>query len=549
MKRRGFIKKLPLVASAPFFINGIPMNLFAKNSQLNKLAANANGDNVVVLIQLHGGNDGLNTLIPIEQYSEYINLRPNLAIQDNGSRKYIPLDNSLALADQLGLHPDMVGIKSLYDEGKASIIQGVSYQNINQSHFRSRDIWFMGGDYDDHIGSGWMGRYLDHEYPNYPEAYPTAEMPDPLGIEIGNGVSLAFHRASGIPTSISINNPNQFHNLIKGVGGDPPESVANTHYGKELQYIIEIEQKSNEYADRLKEVFDNGKNSGNVTYPEKYPYNAPARFLTNGLSSQLKLIARLLSGGSKTKIFLARIGGFDTHANQVESYDHSMGSHAALLYHISSAVKAFQDDLKGLGLEDRVATMTFSEFGRRPASNGGYGTDHGTAAPMFIFGKHVKPGVIGTNPDLNDLERGNLRMQHDYRQVFTSVIQDWLGASNEAVSHTLFDSYQDKKLDLFQNTVTSTRESFMNNRFRLNSCFPNPASSTVTFSYYINNATLVKLSLFDSMGKKIKELVNALKPAGEHSFVEDISALKPGNYIYKIEAGPLNTAKQLIVRR
>lgn len=549
MNRRGFLKKLPIVASAPLFLNGIPISLFANTSQLSKLAEDSDNDKVIVLLQLHGGNDGLNTIIPIEQYSQYLNLRPNIAIPDRGSRKLITLDNTLASIDQVGLHPDMTGVKALYDQGKAAIIQGVSYPNINQSHFRSQDIWFMGGDYDDYYGSGWMGRYLDHQYPDYPDAYPSEDMPDPLGIEIGTGVSLAFHRASGIPTSIAIADPNQFYNLVKGVGGDPPASVADTYYGKELEYIIGIEEQSNKYADRLKDIYTQGSNSNNVTYPQRYPFNAPLGAIRNGLSSQLKLIARLLSGGSKTKIFLARIGGFDTHASQVESYDHSMGAHAALLYHISASVKAFQDDLKGLGLEDRVMTMTFSEFGRRAESNGSYGTDHGKAAPMMIFGKGVNPGVYGTNPDLSDLDNGNLKMQFDYRQVFTTVLQDWMGASNEAVAATNFDGFLDKKIPFVSGLVTGTQQAFVENRFRLNSCYPNPVSTTTTFSFYINNPAQVKLSLYDTSGKLVRELINEPRIAGEHTLHADFSDLVPGSYIYRIEAGALKTAKQMLVVR
>ena len=159
MKRRGFLKKIPIAAaSAPVGLNGLPVGLLAKG-QLQQVVSSTSNDKVLVLIQLHGGNDGLNAVIPIDQYAQYYNLRPNIAIPDNGSRGYIPLDSTLASADQVGLHPDMVGTKALYDQGKAAIVQGVSYENHNGSHFRSRDIMFMGGDYDDYLGSGWMGRY------------------------------------------------------------------------------------------------------------------------------------------------------------------------------------------------------------------------------------------------------------------------------------------------------------------------------------------------------------------------------------------------------
>jgi uncharacterized protein (DUF1501 family) len=543
MKRRGFLKKIPIAASAPVVLNGMPVGLLAKG-QLQQVVSSTSNDKVLVLIQLHGGNDGLNAVIPIDQYAQYYNLRPNIAIPDNGSRGYIPLDSTLASGDQVGLHPDMVGTKALYDQGKAAIVQGVSYENHNGSHFRSRDIMFMGGDYDDYLGSGWMGRYLDYCFPNYPDAYPTSEMPDPLGLEIGTSVSLAFHRDNGIPAAIAANDPEGFFDLINNTGGLPPESVMDTHYGQELQWIMDIEANSNQYADRLKEVFDNGSNTPGITYPETYPLSASR--LSNPLSPQLKLIARMLSGGSKTRIFLARIGGFDTHGNQVESYDPTLGNHAALLYYISSAVEAFQNDLQGLGLEDRVVTATFSEFGRRAASNASYGTDHGNAAPMFVFGKAVKPGIIGTNPDLVNLPGNNIPLQVDYRQVFTTILHDWMEATDEAMVSTLFDGFLDQKLDLFGSVITSTRDEFISKRFKLNSAYPNPVRDYTTFSYYINTPVRVDMELFDTGGRKIRNLIGETQNIGEHRVRVDLTDLPPGTYVYRIKAGPLYTAKKLI---
>jgi len=443
----------------------------------------------------------------------------------------------------------MVGVKSLYDQGKAAILQAVSYENHNGSHFRSRDIMFMGGGYEDYFNSGWAGRYLEHCFPGYPDTHPNNDMPDPLALEIGTTVSLAFHRANGLPAALAIQSPDEFYELITSVGGLPPEAVANSHYGKELQWIMDVEESGNEYADRLKNVFEAGNNSAGVTYPETYPLNAPSNRLNNPLSGQLKLIARMLSGGSKTKIFLARIGGFDTHADQVESYDPTMGNHAALMYHISAAVEAFQKDLKALGLEDRVVTTTFSEFGRRAASNGSYGTDHGNAQPMMVFGKAVKPGIIGTNPDLLNLERNNIPMQIDYRQVYTTILKDWMEATDEAINYTLFGDFLNQRLDLFSDLVTGINDSFFEDRFKLHGVYPNPVRNEATFSYYINTSLDVQLQLLDIEGKLVRTLVQEKQPIGEHRFKADLSDLKPGTYVYKIKAGPLDTAKKLILTR
>ena len=550
MKRRKFLKQLGLGASAPLLLNNIPVNSLAANNALTRIASSVDEDNdrVLVLIQLHGGNDGLNTLIPINQYGTYNNLRPNIAISNTGNRKYITLDSTLPEEKQIGLHPDMGGLKSLYDDGRAAIVQAVAYENMNQSHFRSTDIWFMGGDYDDYLGSGWMGRYLNYEYPGYPESYPSSDMPDPLGLEIGNSVSLAFHREEGIPAAISVQNPDQFYNLITNVGVNPPESIENTLYGKELKWIMDIEEKSNQYAGRLKEVYDKGKNAESVVYPETY--NQPVtsdRYKKNALASQLKVVARMISGGSKTKIYLVRLGGFDTHAKQVEDYNTSLGNHATLLYYLSSTIKAFLDDLKAQGLSERVMGVTFSEFGRRAASNNSYGTDHGSATPMFVFGDHTIPGVHGTNPDLKDLDKGgNIKHQHDYRQVFTSLLKDWLCASDEAIAASLFSDYVPSRLELVSGAV-GIDEPYYSNKPTLFSPWPNPATDVISYEYDIQRASEINLSLYGSDGTKLKELVNDYQLPGKYKITDDISSLPKGAYILRLQTNRgVNTAKKII---
>ena len=550
MNRRSFLKKLPVAAGAPMMLHGMPITALANQSYLTNMAAASTNDRVLVIIQLHGGNDGLNTIIPVDQYSRYYHLRPNIAIPDRGRRSYIALDNTLPVQDQIGLHPDMIAVKEMYDRGEAAIVQGVGYENINGSHFRSRDIWNMGGGYGDEFDSGWVGRYLNHLYPGYPEAYPNNTMLDPLGIEVGSSVSLAFHRANGIPAAISISNPEQFYDLINSVGVDPPESVANTHYGKELRWILDIEEKSNQYAGRLKDLYERGRSNTGVIYPEKYPYNAPTGAVSNPLAAQLQMIAQLLNGGSQTKVFVARIGGFDTHASQVESYDPTMGKHAALLYHLSESVKAFQDDLKALSLDHRVLTVTMSEFGRRAASNGSYGTDHGTTAPMFVFGTGVNPGVIGTNPDLNNLRHNNLPEQNDYRQVYGAILQDWLEASDEALAVTRFSDYVQPgmKLPLVGGNVTGTdRDSFINQRYRLNNCYPNPANGLVTLSYRINHVLPVRLTLLDLRGRVMKVIVDEEQVPGDYQYQADVSYLHAGTYLYRLQAGAFQETKKLVV--
>ena len=164
-------------------LGGVPVFASPANNLLGAWAASSDNDRVLVIVQLHGGNDGLNTVIPLNNYGMYYNMRPNIAIPQNGARKLIKLDDTLEDVRKVGLHTDMTGAKTMYDQGKMAVVQNVAYANLNGSHFRSRDVWFMGGNYDEYLSSGWMGRYLEYYYPNYPDAYPNAQMPDPLALE------------------------------------------------------------------------------------------------------------------------------------------------------------------------------------------------------------------------------------------------------------------------------------------------------------------------------------------------------------------------------
>jgi uncharacterized protein (DUF1501 family) len=572
MKRRKFLKGLSL-ASIPFAIGGIPIKLMGENS-LTRMAKQSTNDRVLVILQMHGGNDGLNALIPVEAHDLYYSRRANIAIPaKNSLRKMIPLDSTLPSDAQVGLHPDMMGMKELYDHGKMCVVQGVSYKNNNGSHFRGRDIGFMGGSFDDYFSSGWVGRYLQQEFAPevYPNDFPNANMLDPLAIEMGSDVSLIFHQDGNIPTSISLNDPEGFARLVselegfidEGIDprGRPPEALSNSPYGKELNWILGLEDKSEDYAERLAEVYRRSKVS-TITYPERYPFNAPPGSQRNGLTPQLRLIARLLDGGGaglgvNTKVFLVKIGGFDTHAGQVESYDPTMGAHAALMYHISSAMKAFQDDLRDRGIEDRVLTVTTSEFGRRIHSNGSFGTDHGTGGPVFIFGKGANAGVIGKVPDLNE---DNIEMQYDYRQVYASILRDWLLVDDQKINDDIFfgnfingpresgtGNYEE--IHVATSVISGVKDTFLSDRFALLNCYPNPASNKATFRYRLNGTAHVSLSVYDALGRLTTRLVDGEEKAGEHEVEADVSQWLPGVYIYKINAGPLSDSRKLVIKR
>ena len=545
MERRKFIRNLTLGGAAGFTLGGIPLNLLAGNSALKRIASASDNENVLVFIQLHGGNDALNTLIPVSQYNDYYNLRSNIAIPDYGTRKYINVDTTVDEADQVGLHPDMLSFKDMYDDGKVAIVQNVGYPDMNLSHFRGRDIVFMGGDSYDDYQSGWMGRFLNNVYPGYPDAYPSQDMPDPLGVELSGTLSLAYHRETGIPIGLNLGNPEQFYDLISSVGVDPPITLPDSHAGDELRYIMEFEKKSNQYAERLKNVYEAGSNS-TVEYPVDYPYATQGNYAKNPLSGQLSLIARMIKGGVKTRIFLCRIGGFDTHGEQTVEYDSTLGIHASLLYHLSTAIKAFFDDLKLLGVDHKVMAMTFTEFGRRAYSNASYGTDHGTSTPVLLFGPGLNPGIYGTNPDLQDLSNGNIKYNIDYRNIYTSVVQDWFGASDQALIDTGFSEWVDSRLPLIGPTGVNDLNGGKNGiEFRI---YPNPVSDQLNVFYQLDKAGTVKFTVLDTSGRVIRSL-SQQGYYGDNQQSINISELPEGLYHVRIVQGNLKASSRFIKMR
>ncbi|RAW01320.1 DUF1501 domain-containing protein [Pseudochryseolinea flava] len=591
--RRDFLKKLPLAMSIPFTLGGIPFKALGQGL-LAKIAEASATDKVLVILQMHGGNDGLNCLIPVERYSDYFSVRQNIAIPTpNKKRGYVNLDSTLPIETQVGLHPDMQAMKHMYDAGKMTVVQGVSYKQNNGSHFRGRDISFMGGGFNDYFDSGWLGRYLNETYApyKYPEDFlnptvPGNQMRDPLALELGNDTSLIFHQSDSIPTSISLSSVPGFYDLISkdlegfedeiaeilDNRGVPPVGLDGSPYQKEMEWILGLEDKSRDYSEILYERYVAGKAS-NIVYPELYPFNAPQGSLHNPLSHQLKMVARLLGGGCKTRVFLVKIGGFDTHADQVEKYDSTMGGHAALMYHISTAMNAFLKDLKGRGLENEVLTITTSEFGRRVDSNGSYGTDHGTAGPLFIFGAGASGGVVGEAFKTADATApyGNLAMQVDYRNVYANILRTWMGVTDDKIMNKIFPDSRDPnneqkgimnqasdggtadgtkfvEMPIVTTSITD-KEGFVGDRFSLEDCYPNPAVTKTTIHFKINSAYDVNVDLYDVKGIKVKEMVKGFFTPGTHKVEVDLTGIPAGNYIYQLKSGFYTEAKKLVIKK
>lgn len=517
MKRRNFLKTGTAV-TLPLLLNGMGVAAMPKSSLFD--AINDESDKVLVIIQMIGGNDGINMIVPLDQYSNLANARSNILLPEN---------SLLSLSDTLGLHPTMEGVKALHDEGQLGIIQSVGYPNQNRSHFRSTDIWTSGSPANEFWATGWIGRHYDELYPGFPEGYPNETYPDPFAITMGTVVSETCQGAAA-NYSLTLNDPFNLTQLAEGEPGDLPD----TPYGEELAFLRTTISQTNAYSETITAAANNGANM--VDYPE------------TRLAEQLKNVALLISGGLQTKVYVVSIGGFDTHANQVDLSDNTTGAHAALLQQLSNAMAAFQQDLKLLNLEERVIGMTFSEFGRRIRSNDSLGTDHGTAAPLMLFGSCVNPQVLGDNPEIPeqpDIQEG-IPMQYDFRDIYGSILMDWFEVSEENVRALLHQEFQYLPIIRVCENVTSTNNQVISDAIEVIN-YPNPFRNWTTIRFTSGNEW-ARLSVFDTMGSELKVLVNKRLNAGEHEIRFDAHHLPAGSYYYRLQLeGRMKTRRMVKV--
>lgn len=525
MQRRDFFK-LGGGAGLAFLINGLPVSTYGETPLLQLLARGAaTTGRVLVLIQLNGGNDGLNTIIPLDQYAALSAARSNILIPQN---KVLALTGT----NLTGLNPAMTGIRGLYDNGLVNIVQGVGYPNPSFSHFRATDIWNTASDANQYLNTGWLGRYLAETHTGFPSGYPNSAMPDPLAIQIGTGVSPVVN-GPNVSMGMAISDINSFYNIVNGTVNPAP----NTPAGHELTFIRYISQQTQQYTSVIQTAAGNATNLS-----AQYPATG------NSLSDQLKIVARLIAGGLQTPVYVVSMGSFDTHATQVDANDHTIGTHAGLLGQLSTAVTAFYDDLKLLNVDDRVAAMTFSEFGRRILSNASGGTDHGTSEPIMVFGPGVNPGFIGSNPvipasvTVND----NLAMQHDYRDVYAAVLSDWFGVSPQILSNVLLQQFN--ILPIFKKTTQTGIENAVvsGSDDVLGQNYPNPVTRSTTITFATTGGA-TSIQLFDATGRLVRTLTQQEYPRGTHQITMDRGALAPGNYFYRLTSGNLQASKKMLV--
>jgi uncharacterized protein (DUF1501 family) len=414
-----------------------------------EFAANPQGvgrpDRILVVLQLAGGNDGLNTVIPISN-DDYYKARPRLGIARN---------KALKVSDDFGFHPSAPGFKKLFEDGHMAVLHAVGYPNPNRSHFRGTDIWATAE--PDKVGhSGWLGRYFDNccsgadpgpaakdakkDKTAEPNSAVALTNDPPTALQGDRYIPIAFRNLEGLAYRDAARSAavRSAFEKLNDVGPDEmmddehkimndrqkklilPETGAQPREQTE-EFLQRTALNARVYADQIRKTAANVQNKAN--YPQ------------SRLAADLKLVAQMIASGMPTRVYYVTLGGFDTHSNQVNR-------HEQLMTQLSGALEAFITDLKELGHLDRTMVMTFSEFGRRVSENGSQGTDHGEAAPLFIFGGAVKPGFVGQFPDLtpSKLHRGDVPFSTDFRRIYATVLRNWLKADDARVLGRKFDT-------------------------------------------------------------------------------------------------------------
>lgn len=510
--RRSFLMASGLAtAGLTFSIGSKPVTALANSPLMNALS-NTETDRVLVIVRLAGGNDGLNTIIPLAEYGTYASYRPDIAI---------PETDVISLgAGEYGLAPTLASFEPLWLDGNMKIAQSVGYPNQSLSHFRSSDIWYSASDANVFDETGWIGRALEQEFPVYSEAPPSL----PPAIQIGTSSSQVF-RGSDTNMSLVINNPNEFYQIAQTGQLYDTQNLPDCHYGAELGFLREVANSSFRYSEAIKTAFDSSTNS--VNYPN-----------TN-LAEDLEIVARLIKGNLGTKVYMVTTGGYDTHANQENR-------HPGLMTTFSEAVKAFYDDLAATSQSSNVAIMSFSEFGRRALQNGSNGTDHGEGSPVFLIGDGIDGnGFFGEEPDLiNLVGPGNIPTGLDFRRIYTTLLQDWLCMDPQVV-----DAVMGQEFDRIPGIVHACTPSIgSNNTAVLLGHQPNPDQAGATLlKYAILTGGVARMQIMNHAGQPLVTLFNAYHEAGSYkiSFRPGDYGLPGGQYIYRLDTGGKMYSRQV----
>ena len=409
--RRIFIRQGVMLASfaatLPHFIQESALGMLAPDGAATGSRPGVPDERILVIVQLSGGNDGLNTVIPYGD-REYHAARPSLSLGEPGKAKNGGAALELDRDRGIGLHPNLTGLKELHDDGRLAVVAGVGYPNPNRSHFASMDIWQSGR--PEGKGTGWLGRYVDATCNGNPAA--------DVAVSVGRTAPLAMLGRTSRP--IAFESADLFRWLGADAGGQMEDEYQRMVRAGELKDVAPGSQESF----LMRTALDAQVTSDRIRAAVK---KAPlARYPGSALAKQLQTVAAMIRDGMKTRVYYVSMGGFDTHANQPNS-------HGNLMRQLGDAMLAFQNDLKAQGNDGRVMTMCFSEFGRRVRQNASNGTDHGTAGPVFVVGPNVNPGLQGRYPSLTDLDGGDLKFTTDFRGVYQELLGKWMKAPTREV--------------------------------------------------------------------------------------------------------------------
>jgi uncharacterized protein (DUF1501 family) len=508
--RRSFLQALGLSGAGTMMLGGMPLSA-SSNSKLAAAISDSESDRVLVIIRLKGGNDGLNTIVPIYDYDTYATNRPNIRHFQN---------QITALTPDFGIPNFMDDLVGLWDNGGMKVVHGVGYENSSQSHFAGSDIW-ASTDPTNAAKTGWLGRHFEELYPDYLVNPPEI----PAAVQIGSIGNLIF---DGDTTNyaFSVANPDQLEAIAQSGTVHDMSSFPECIYGDQLEFMRGTTNTTYQYAGTIHEAFTEGTNN--------------FEYMDSDLGRQLSIVARLIKGNLGTKVYMVTLGSFDTHANQVND-------HRELLTDLSNSIKTFYDDLEQAGFNDKVLSMTISEFGRRVYENGSNGTDHGKAAPLMLFGPAMEGnGFVGQHPNLSE-GGGNLDYTQDFREVYASILQEWLCIDSDLVDEALLNNTY-ARVDLGFNCSALSVDDFNRDRFKHQVIY----TDTDTILHLKNPYTQhTVIKLYDIMGRDIATLKNEMLFAGEHNISIKNTVgrkLNVGQYIYRISVGSQNYSKSLIIR-
>ena len=510
--RRSFLQMMGLTGGGSMLMGSWMVNVLG-SAGLQMALNSSESDRILVLIRLKGGNDGMNMIIPLYDYSRYQSLRPTI---------HVPQADLNPLSELFGLPKTMNKLRTKWLDGAVRVVNGVGYPDQNLSHFRSTDIWSSAGDANVSDTSGWLGRYLIDQYPDYLTKPPSI----PPAIQIGAAGTLVFNDHDNNSLALSVSEPDELYEIAQNGQLYPLDNLPDCYYGEQLGWLRTLVNSTFIYADVVKKAYDISSNE------EPYP--------NSSLGRQLALVARLIKGNLGTRLYMVTHDGFDTHADQQRN-------HPRLLQDLSDSVAAFYDDLAHSQLDRSVLGMTISEFGRRPQQNASNGCDHGAAAPLLLFGPGLNGnGFTGDGPSLRDLdESGNLKFNTDFRSVYASVLENWLCVDGVTVDAVLGRAFP--RLDLgFACSPTAVHKPTAADFYRQVRYLPDGG---VMLVYRLPQAAQVKVELYNILGQRVQTLFAGQQVEGEHQIHLPPGGLAAAPYVFRIEAGRVVASEMIRIVR